>query len=278
MYDAPEFPIRALATLSEYRECVELQEETWGRGFSERVPTAMLQVAQRLGGVVAGAYDWEGDLAAFVFGITGWEEGKPVHWSDMLAVRSDVRGTGLGRRLKEYQREAMLAKGVDVIYWTFDPLVSRNAYLNLARLGVVSREYVRDMYGQTDSPLHAGIGTDRFIARWDIATDRVSRRLAAGDAEVTTLPAEAERALDVADPSADIVSPTDPRLNLNAKWVAIAIPEDIQKVKEASIDLAMSWRYTTRVTLGHYLDRGYEVRELVRDGPYSSYVLARPTP
>ena len=139
--------IRPLQSMSEYRECVKLQEEIWGCGFSERVPIAILKVSQRLGGVVAGAYDWDGTLAGFVFGMTGWEEGKAVHWSDMLAVRPEMRGTGVGRRLKEFQRQQLLAMGVDLMYWTFEPLESRNAYLNVARLGVVVKrirpEHVR---------------------------------------------------------------------------------------------------------------------------------------
>jgi predicted GNAT superfamily acetyltransferase len=269
--------IRPLSSLDDYRECVQLQEETWGHGFSERVPMAILKVSQRLGGVVAGAYDWDARLVGFVFGMTGWEDGRPVHWSDMLAVRPDMQGSGVGRMLKEHQRQQLTAQGVELMYWTFEPLESRNAHLNLARLGAVVREYARDMYGDTDSPLHQGIGTDRLIARWEMTSDRVQHRLATGGPGVTTLPAATERALDVADPSAEITAPGDPKLNLTAPWVAVSIPDAIQKAKELSQELAASWRYTTRTTLTHYLDRGYEVRELVREGSYSSYLLAHPS-
>ena len=100
-----------------------------------------------------------------MFGITGVQEGQLVHWSHMLAVERAYRDHGLGRRLKECQRELLRELGVDTIYWTFDPLVARNAHLNLNRLGTTVREYVPDMYGDTGSPLHT-FGTDRFVVAW----------------------------------------------------------------------------------------------------------------
>src|SRR5690554_3674198 len=150
---APEVVVRRPATLEEFRACVELQRETWGAGFDECVPAAILKVSQRVGGVTAGAFDGEGRLLGFVFGLTGLERGRPVHWSHMLAVRPEWRDVGLGRRLKAYQREAVRGLGVDTILWTFDPLVARNAHLNLNRLGVQVVEYVPDMYGATGSAL-----------------------------------------------------------------------------------------------------------------------------
>ena len=89
----------------------------------------------------------------------------------MLAVRPDARNKGLGRRLKDYQRELLRPLGVEMIYWTYDPLVARNAYLNFIRLGARLAEYVEDMYGDTDSVLHGGIGTDRFVVAWDLTKE-----------------------------------------------------------------------------------------------------------
>src|SRR5437016_285860 len=171
---APPLPpdglhVRHLRTQEEYVACVALQEETWGADFSERVPAAILKVSQRLGGVSAGAFDNRERLVGFVFGITGVEHGRLVHWSDMLAVRPELRDHGIGRRLKQFQREALLQLGVGTVYWTFDPLVARNAHFNLNRLGVRVTEYVIDMYGSdTDSALHRVRGHDRFLYAWEI--------------------------------------------------------------------------------------------------------------
>ncbi len=175
----PAFSIRPLTTHADFRACLALQKETWGDDFMDLVAPSILKVSQRLGGVTAGAFDDRGTLIGFVFGMTGLERGKPVHWSDMLAVRPEARNLGVGRALKEYQRQAVLPLGVQVIYWTFDPLVARNANLNFNVFGVRVVEYVLDMYGETDSVLHRGIGTDRLIVAWDICEDdaaRIARR------------------------------------------------------------------------------------------------------
>lgn len=147
---ADALSIRPLETPDELRACLALQDATWGPAFSERVPYAVLWFTRRIGGVLIGAFDAHG-LAGFVFGVTGWRDGRPVHWSDMLAVRKDVRDRGVGLQLKRAQRDALLAAGVRLAQWTFEPLESRNAYLNLVRLGGITRTYERDVYGESDS-------------------------------------------------------------------------------------------------------------------------------
>jgi predicted GNAT superfamily acetyltransferase len=271
---AAAYTIRPFETIEEFRSCVELQEETWGRGFSERVPPAILKVSQILGGVSAGAYDADGGLAGFVFGMTGLRDGELVHWSDMLAVRDDARDSGLGRRLKAYQRDEVLGRGVEKMHWTFDPLQSRNAYLNFNKLGILVREYARDMYGQTDSPLHRGIGTDRFIALWLLSSERVALRLSGGgDASGEDGYADAVSVLD-AELDGALPRPGEPSLDLGNVALTVSIPAEIGAVMDASMELALDWRKATRTALTHYLDRGYEVRELVRRGPVSQYLLA----
>ncbi|MBI4545263.1 MAG: GNAT family N-acetyltransferase [Gemmatimonadetes bacterium] len=269
------FDIRPLGTPAELRACLALQKATWGENFTELVPGALLWAVQRIGGVVAGAFDARGELAGFVFGITGVEEGRPVHWSDMLAVRPELRNQGLGRQLKLYQREVLLDRGVETVYWTFDPLESKNAYLNFAKLGILAREYLPDLYGQTDSPVHRGIGTDRLVAVWRIASERVRRRLAGED--------RAPRAGDVAN--VPLVNPVragtgglesaDPELGYDASRVRVAIPADIQALKSQSLPLAADWREKTRASLQSYLARGYWAVELVREGEHSTYLLDR---
>ena len=268
------YDIRPFRTIEEFHECVALQEETWGHGFSERVAPAILKVAQMLGGVSAGAYDDSGALVGFVFGMTGVRDGEVVHWSDMLAVRRGIRDTGLGTQLKAYQRSMLLERGVKKMFWTFDPLQSRNAHLNFAKLGIVVREYARDMYGQTDSPLHRGIGTDRFIALWKMDSERVARRVTGAergptDAEVGPTP----RALDCAPGEAPLPEPGAPVLDLDAPRIRVAVPSDISEVMATSMELAVAWRQASREALTHYLDRGYEVREFLRGPRTSDYLL-----
>jgi predicted GNAT superfamily acetyltransferase len=146
--------IRDFASHADRAACVALQELTWGAGFSEKIPAAMLLVAAKTGGVVAGAFDDDGRLMGFVFGVTGVRNGTLIHWSDMLAVHPAAQGHHLGERLKAYQRDACRRLGIETIYWTYDPLVARNAHLNLNRMRARVDEFVPSMYGDaTNSPL-----------------------------------------------------------------------------------------------------------------------------
>ena len=274
------YVIRPFETVDQYQECVVLQEETWGSGFSERVAPAILKVGRILGGVSAGAYDSDDRLVGFVFGLTGVRDGEVVHWSDMLAVRPCARDAGLGRRLKSYQRDEVMALGIEKMYWTFDPLQSRNAHLNITRLGAVIREYRVDMYGQTDSPLHRGIGTDRFVPVWQLSTERVAGRLADDPLHVfdpTTVRDEAVQIALEASFSSDGPSPRPGPVNatLESDWVRIDIPSDMDTLMEVDLHLAQAWRVATREALTHYMGTGYEVREFTRGLLASRYLLAR---
>ncbi len=164
--DPSTVEIRALATLEEREQAVALQEATWGAGFTERVPGAILLVAQKTGGVVGGAFAPDGRLLGFVFGMVGVRDGVLFHWSDMLALVPEARGSGLAERLKHWQADQCRAQGIREMFWTFDPLVARNAWFNLRRLKAGIAEYVVNLYGVTDSPLMGPIPTDRFVARW----------------------------------------------------------------------------------------------------------------
>lgn len=266
-----EIQIRPLEGIDEYRACVALQEDTWGAGFSERVPTAILKVTQMLGGVAAGAWSAGGRLEGFVFGMTGLRDGEVVHWSDMLAVRPEMRGRGLGRALKLHQREELLARGVRTMHWTFDPLRTRNAHLNFARLGIVATEYRHDMYGDTDSPLHRGIGTDRLIALWRMDSPRVLARTAADGAEDFSSARLAPAVVD-RDPESP-QSPATPDLSRSELRLRIVVPPDIGRLIDDDPPLARAWRDATRAAFTHYLARGWAVREFVRDPDAPSYLL-----
>ena len=247
---AVPFAIRPLVSEAELQACVALQRRTWGEEFGEVVPASILKISQRLGGVAAGAFDPRAQLIGFVFGITGVERGEIVHWSDMLAVAPEARNRGVGRRLKEHQRSEVAKVGAKCIYWTFDPLVSRNAHLNLNVFGVRVSEYVDDMYGASSSPLHRGIGTDRLIVKWPV-----------DDGELAT------RRQEIAG-----VSHGD-----GASLVRIEIPSDIEELQSSDAPGARSWRTTTRAEFHRYLSDGYKVQgfQLDRDARRGRYLLGR---
>ncbi|HJQ20104.1 MAG TPA: hypothetical protein VJ867_07135 [Gemmatimonadaceae bacterium] len=264
--------IRPLRTLAELQACVALQHETWGHGFTDVVPSSILKVSQRVGGVTAGAFDADDRLLGFVYGLTGVENGRIVHWSDMLAVRPEARNLGLGRRLKEYQRRVVRELGAVVIYWTYDPLVARNAHLNFNVFGVRVVEYVEDMYGETDSTLHRGIGTDRFIVAWPVADDDVRSQVEANHV------AGVSRALL----EAPILNPgnTVPAGDRAAVPDAarVEVPHDINVLQQSDPDAAARWRRTTRAAIQCAFRSGLSVRGFVVDDctRQGYYLLARP--
>ena len=249
--------IRPLATHAEREACVELQRETWGRAFTELVPPSLLYAVQKIGGIVAGAFDPAGRMLGFVFGFTGTENGKLVHWSDMVAVRADAQGRGIGPALKAWQKEAVRRLGVSVMYWTCDPLVSKNAHLNFNRYGVRVAEYVQNLYGsETHSPLHRGVGTDRFVVAWDLDRSGPPPR-----------PGAALLAAPIVNPGTASGGEGDPERFAAAPPAAlrIEIPADIAAVQAASLDLAGGWRASTRRAFLWCLAHGYTVIGFARD-------------
>ncbi len=268
---APE--VRPLGTSEDYAQCVELQRDTWGRDFAEIVPPALLQVSQKVGGVAAGAFD-EGDrLIGFVYGVSGIKRGRLSHWSHMLAVRPEWSGVGVGTRLKLHQRQTLLGLGIGVAYWTFDPLVARNAHLNLNRLGAGIIEYTPNMYGDTGSDLHSGLGTDRFLVAWELDAPQVERALAG--TLPTTAPLTSELQAIQLDDEGTPTIPTDIELP-ETDPVLIAVPADIHAVKTESPELAWRWRELTRRALQWYLARQYRVQGFIRtaDSRVCHYLLS----
>jgi predicted GNAT superfamily acetyltransferase len=165
-----EVEIRHCTTLEEYEECVRLEHMTWGPEMAE--PTGMFVVAHHTGGQVFAAFD-KGKMVGFTLAVAGVRAGKTFLHSHQTAVLPGYRDRGIGRRLKLFQRDDALHRGINLIEWTFDPLELKNARFNLVRLGAVARRLIPNCYGITKSPLHAGLPTDRLVAEWWLDSARV---------------------------------------------------------------------------------------------------------
>jgi predicted GNAT superfamily acetyltransferase len=209
--------VRHCSSIREYEECIRVEHVTWGEDIS--VPSAIFVVAHHTGGQVLGAFDRE-KMIGFTLALAGVRHGSAFLHSHMTAVLPEYRDRGVGRRLKLFQRQDALQRGIELIEWTFDPFRFKNAHFNFERLGAIARRYIPDCYGVTASPLHAGLPTDRLVAEWWLDSERVKSILAdnplpaKGEVVRISLPANL---LEVHDPDRAVRAQAAARKEF-AKW------------------------------------------------------------
>lgn len=267
----PPIEIRSPETIDELKAIEELQLEVWGCSEREVLSSLTLIPLLDIGGVLIGAFA-EGKLIGFVVGFPGLESGEPILHSDMLAVKSEYRSTGLGYKLKLAQREAALANGIKRITWTFDPLQSANAHFNFGKLGVVADSYKINYYGETSSLLHR-TGTDRLWVTWWLQSERVNQRLAGG----TILPPALSHSsvllkLDSAG------EPVAEAPDLKQSVITIEIPHSVNSIVAMDPSRANRWREATRRAFTMALAANFMVADFVRgarDDEAGTYVLTR---
>jgi predicted GNAT superfamily acetyltransferase len=263
--DIRDIDIRDFSTQTDYDACSDLQCEVWGFVPAEAVPALHLVALHHYGGVLVGAFHAD-RMVGFVCGFTGWARGRVFHHSHMLAVLPDYRGLGLGEKLKWAQRDRVLDQGLSLINWTFDPLQAPNANLNINHLGAIVRKYRVDFYGESQSPLHGGIPTDRFEAEWLIERERVLRALRGETPDYGGW-----ESLPLANPTRVgdaglLVCGDDLQLALDDEVLLVEVPRTITDVMARDRELALDWRLKTRKLFQSYFERGYLVSWVHRTG------------
>lgn len=252
--------IRDLHGIDDYRRVVALEQEIWGyTDLADIVTLPVFIITVKRGGILLGAFDDTGRMVGFAFSLVGLKGGRPVQWSHMMGVVEDYRRSGLGRALKLAQRDRAMAAGFDLMEWTFDPLQALNAHLNFCRLGVVCREYARDVYGESTSALHRGTPTDRFVVEWHLRDPHVERRVSRTGGGLHV------RATEVADaPLANVTTERGEWLGTSRGDLAIEeprlwveIPPAFTEMQRGAPELAMEWREHTREIFETYFGRGY---------------------
>jgi predicted GNAT superfamily acetyltransferase len=217
-------------------------------------------------------------VVGFLYAFLARRHGELIHWSHMMAVREGFRDRGLGFRMKLAHRKLALAQGIKSICWTYDPLQSRNAALNLARLGVDVEEYIPDCYGRFPSRIEKGLASDRFVVNWRIASAGVARRL-----RQATLPPENTAGIPSVNQTrvnADgLLQNVRLDLGLRARCLGVEIPAHTDRMRTEALDLAIRWRVQTRRIFQHYFAAGYDVAGFVppSEAPVGKcfYVLRR---
>jgi len=234
--------IQPIDDVAKMRAVEELQKEVWGIPDIEVVPVTQLVAAKEAGGTLIGAYDAD-VLVGFVYGFPSFEYGQAAHHSHMLAVKTAYRNLDLGRWLKLAQREHVIAQGIAVMTWTFDPLQSLNAHFNFSKLGVVADRYLVDFYGAEAASFLHQTGTDRLWVSWWLTSDHVKKTIS-GDR--TELPGD----------------------------ITIEIPADINSLQQQDPRTALRWREETRAAFTEAIRAGYKVVGFVRENNVGRYLLS----
>jgi predicted GNAT superfamily acetyltransferase len=196
--------VRPLDSVEQMSIGVRLQQQVWRYREIDTVPDQIFIVAKETGGQVLAAFH-DSEPVGFALAFVAMHHGKTYLHSHMVAVLPQYQDRGVGRSLKLAQREDAIARGFDLIEWTFDPIQLKNANFNISRLGAIVRRYLPNFYGRTSSPLHAGLPTDRLVAEWWLQSKHVQevlqgkKRTAAEKAVRVSVPA-AIREISNSDP------------------------------------------------------------------------------
>jgi predicted GNAT superfamily acetyltransferase len=256
--------IREVTALEDLRAVVALFDQIWGRTGDPPLNADTLKALTHSGNYVSGAFV-DGRM---VGALVGWFGGVPhdVHLhSHILGVVPDRETRGLGFELKQHQRRWCLERGVAVVEWTFDPLVRRNAYFNLTKLGADAPEYLINFYGEMRDDINAGEESDRLLIRWRVSSDR-AEDAAAGRAE--ELDAERLREWGTAKVLSAGAAGEPVSESSSARVLICQVPEDIVALRRADPRLARAWRIALREALGGAMARGYSIKGATRSGWY----------
>lgn len=280
--------IRALTSPEDMAQVEELQRAVWTGDETEIVPAHLLLAVAHAGGVVLGAFERE-ILVGMVFGFLGTDSADPdrvamarlKHCSHMLAVHPHARSRGVGYRLKLAQREAILEQGIRLATWTFDPLLSLNAHLNIRRLGAVCRTYIRDAYGRMRDGLNVGLPSDRFEVDWWVTSNRVEARLT-GSRPPLELAHYLDAGAEKVNPSGlredGMPLPPEPEFRTGSNLLMVEIPPDFQALKAADLSLALQWREHSRTVFETLFQAGYLVTDFIylrgERAPRAYYLLS----
>ncbi len=267
--------IHRIEASDDFRKLEALQRLIWNTDDINVIPGRVMHAIDFSGGVLLGAYD-EDELIGFVFGVIGTVQGLNQRidqvaaarlqlYSAIMGVHPAYHGQGIGYRLKLAQREYALRLGIRLVTWTYDPLESRNAWLNIGKLGAISHRYLRDFHGELDG-INAGLSTDRFYVEWWVTGNRVQSRVGRQRGPLSYEQMIAGRAMLINEASFEegLLVPPANFIESERNLILVEIPADIAKIKQQNIALARQWRAHTRVLFEHYFANQFIVTDFAR--------------
>lgn len=273
--------IKLIETPEEMNAIEALQREVWQGSETDVVPAHVFIAAIHNGGLLLGAYLNE-QLVGFVFGFPGLystpDGPRAKHCSHMMGILPAHRDSGVGFALKRAQWQMVRHQGLDHITWTYDPLLSRNAYLNITKLGAVCNTYRRSEYGDMRDGLNAGLPSDRFQVDWWITTRRVERRLSKRVRKPLKLDdflkADLQPLYTSLSSTGSLPRPPQHFSPLEGRLALAEIPSDFNALKAEDFSLAQDWRAFTRDVFESAFSAGYIVTDFIFDNGRSFYALS----
>lgn len=257
--------IKELKTMDELAMVHDIEKEIWEQ---TPVPLHQTYTAVKNGGIMLGAFE-DGDIVGFSYGFAGFKDGKTFLCSHMLGIRPAYRSRKIGEQLKWQQREIALEKGYNLIRWTFDPLETRNAYLNLTKLNGICNTYIENCYGEMKDGLNKGLPSDRFEVDWHLDSPHVEKGhiTVPGDAVPLNVVRENGDGLPVYDEGKVE--------EMDAPAYMLAVPKDFQQLKAEDSGLALDWRMKTRKKFRSLFEAGYSAVHLQPFESHSEYIFIR---
>lgn len=245
---AMAYKIRKLETNEDMRLVQVLEREVWDMS---PIPTHQTFTAAKNGGILVGAFCGE-KLVGFCYGFPGFKNGKSYLCSHMMGIHPDHQSKGIGRMLKNEQRKQALAIGYDLIVWTFDPLESRNAYLNTSVLFGVCNTYLENCYGEMEDGLNRGLPTDRLQIEWWLMSERVEKGWQPADLEYVRLHNVTENNMGY-----PVLQTVQEQFSLQSEGLEIPVPKNFQAIKKDDPELALDWRMKIRSIFQHLFTGGF---------------------
>lgn len=256
-----EVSIRNLQTVTELEKVRELEALIWS--LEDSVPVNQTVAAVKNGGFVLGAFLHD-KLIGFQYSFPGFDGTKVYLCSHSLGIHPDYRAFGVGEKLKWAQKKTALLKGYDLITWTYDPLETVNANLNLHKLGGVCSTYMEDVYGEMNDGLNSGIATDRFLIEWRLKSESVKR----------DLDRDALHVIKTEQFNGNL-TPKEIHMSLAHDTLFVSVPGNFQTIKTENFSLAKQWREATRKVFIHYFKEGYIATDLLKEKQNHYYYVLK---
>ncbi|WP_040977831.1 GNAT family N-acetyltransferase [Oceanobacillus jeddahense] len=257
---------KELKTMAEMEQMQELEGRIWGM---TTIPTHQTLTAVKNGGIMVGAYV-DDQLVGFSYGFAGFDNGKSYLCSHMLGIEQAYRSQGIGKKLKQKQREIAIRKGYDMMKWTYDPLETRNAYLNLTKLNGICNTYIENCYGNMQDGFNKGLPSDRFEIHWHLKSPYVVEQQPVNTENPTAL-----NTLTFNQEGLPVFTKAKELRKLTEYSYSIHVPKDFQGLKAASQELAMDWRMKTRELFQKLFEADYVAVRLKPHESDGEYIFVK---